>query len=72
MAKPSKPTRYLRKSSVATRYDTTERSIDRMKLDGRLPPPHYRGRIPLWDEAELDACDRKFLVQSRPTEKAGV
>jgi hypothetical protein len=55
----------LRKSKVAQRYDIDERSVDRWKLDGRLPPPTYFGRTPLWDEDELDESDRKFAALSR-------
>ncbi len=58
----TKPKKYLRKKALAERYSMTERSIDRMCRDGRLPVPIYRGRIPLWDEAELDKSDRLFAV----------
>jgi predicted DNA-binding transcriptional regulator AlpA len=51
-------TKFLRKAQVAERYQVHERSIDRWKTDGRLPAPLVRGRIPLWNEAELDAMDR--------------
>jgi excisionase family DNA binding protein len=51
--------RFLRKRQVAERYGVHERSIDRMAEDGRLPPPHFHGgRIPRWNEDELDAWDR--------------
>jgi predicted DNA-binding transcriptional regulator AlpA len=58
--------KFLRKQSVAERYDIDERTVDRMKDDGRLPPPHYRGRLPMWDEDELDASDRAAAV-ARPS-----
>jgi predicted site-specific integrase-resolvase len=55
--------KFFRKAQVAERYGVDERTVDRWKLDGRLPAPHhYRGRIPLWDEAELDALDRQNTV----------
>lgn len=57
--------RYLRKQSVAERYDVDERTVDRMKDDGRLPKPHYRGRLPMWAEDELDASDRAAALQPR-------
>jgi hypothetical protein len=38
-----------------------------MKLDGRLPPPIYRGKFPLWDEDALDASDRAAALLLRPT-----
>lgn len=58
--------RYLRKQSVAQRYDVDERTVDRMKDDGRLPKPIYRGRLPMWAEDELDASDRAAAIQPRP------
>ena len=62
--------KFLRKTSVAARYDIDERTVDRMKVDGRLPRPHYRGRLPMWAEDELDASDRAAAVaakHSRPS-----
>lgn len=57
--------KYLRKRSVAERYAVDVRTIDRMAIDGRIPPPKYlpRSRFPLWSEAELDAADRKATVE---------
>jgi hypothetical protein len=57
-----RPKQFLRKASVAARYDCDKRTVDRMKLDGRIPPPIYRGRTPLWDEDALDASDRSFAL----------
>jgi hypothetical protein len=37
-----------------------------MKLDGRIPPPIYKGRLPLWDLDALDACDRQATVSRAP------
>lgn len=55
--------RFLRKKHLRVRYgDICDRTIERMVDDGRLPQPTYRGRIPLWDEAELDASDRAAVV----------
>jgi hypothetical protein len=52
--------KYLRKAGVADRYGVDERTVDRMKLDGRIPPAKYlpNSRIPLWDVDELDQNDR--------------
>jgi predicted DNA-binding transcriptional regulator AlpA len=61
--------RFLRKQSVAERYDVDERTVDRMKSDGRLPQPIYRGRLPMWDETELDKSDRAAALQPRPRMK---
>ena len=56
-----RPRRYLRKKAVAERYGVHERSVDRMKDDGRFP---------LWDEAKLDASDRAAALLPRPTQAA--
>jgi predicted DNA-binding transcriptional regulator AlpA len=65
-----KPKQFLRKRGVALRYDVNERTVDRMRTDGRLPPPIYRGRIPLWDQDELDESDRKFALAGRQSGEA--
>jgi hypothetical protein len=58
---------YLRKKDLAKRYGgITERNIDYMVKDGRIPAPFYRGRFPLWDPDQVDAADRAALVDSRP------
>jgi hypothetical protein len=62
----------LRKRDVAKRYRIVERSVDRWSSDGRLPAPVHRGKIPLWDEGELDKCDRKFAALSRKAEQSAV
>jgi predicted site-specific integrase-resolvase len=51
-------TKFLRKAAVAERYGVNPRTVDRMWRDGRLPAPVYRGKFPLFDEADLDAADR--------------
>jgi hypothetical protein len=57
--------RYLRKKHLRRRYgDMTDRSIERMVKDGRLPPPDlYQGRIPLWAEDVLDEHDARAAVE---------
>jgi predicted DNA-binding transcriptional regulator AlpA len=60
--KRRKPKRYLRKRQVAERYGgVSERTVDRMADDGRIPLPIYLkgSRFPLWDDDELDAADRQ-------------
>jgi predicted site-specific integrase-resolvase len=57
---------FLRKYAVAQRYGVDVRTVERMTQDGRLPSPHYRGRIPLWDEDALTASDRAAAVAPRP------
>jgi hypothetical protein len=54
------PKKYLRTNGVAARYSVHPRSVPRMVKDKRIPAPSfYSGRFPLWDEAALDANDRK-------------
>ncbi len=61
---------YLRKSQVGARYGGIHATtVERMVKDGRLPPPIYRGRFPLWDRDELDAADRAATMR-RTTEFA--
>jgi predicted DNA-binding transcriptional regulator AlpA len=64
------PTKFLRKRQVAERYSVHERSIDRWKLDGRLPAPHMRGRIPLWSERELEQLDRRATVTANQNNRS--
>lgn len=63
---------FLRKQAVATRYGVNTRTVDRMAKpeDGRLPPPVYRGKFPLWDADALDASDRAAALLPRPTQTA--
>lgn len=63
-------TKFLRKRQVAERYSVHERSIDRWKLDGRLPAPHMRGRIPLWSEHELEQLDRRSTVAANQNSRS--
>jgi hypothetical protein len=65
-----KSKKYLRKTAVAERYSIDERTVDRMSIDGRLPPPIYITRFPLWDEDRLDARDRAAALLPRPTRAA--
>ena len=57
--------KFLRKQSVADRYDVDSRTVDRMAKDGRIPPPTYRGRLPMWAEDKLDESDRAAALQQR-------
>jgi hypothetical protein len=57
---------YLRKRQVAERYQTTDRNVERMAADGRIPKPDfYNGRFPLWDVAKLDANDRAAAARTQ-------
>jgi predicted DNA-binding transcriptional regulator AlpA len=60
---------FLRKRAVANRYGINRRTVDRWAEDGRLPPPIYRGIIPLWDQAELDAQDHAAAATARASGK---
>jgi predicted DNA-binding transcriptional regulator AlpA len=65
-----KSKKFLRKKAVADRYSVDERTVDRMKDDGRIPQPIYRGKFPLWDEDALDLSDREAALLPRPTHAA--
>jgi hypothetical protein len=54
--------RFLRKSQVADRYQVHPRTVDRMVNDGRIDPPIYRGKFPLFDEELLEARERRAIV----------
>lgn len=63
-----KPKRYLRKRAVRARYgDCCNKTLERMVLDGRVPPPEYFGdsRTPFWEESNLDAHDRMVVMRPR-------
>jgi hypothetical protein len=40
-----------------------------MVEDGRLPPPVYGGRMPLWSEAALDESGRAAALIPRPPKR---
>jgi hypothetical protein len=61
---------YLRRLDLARRYGCTDRNIDLMVRDGRLPPPTLqRGRFPLWSEDVIDAADREAAAALRASRK---
>jgi predicted DNA-binding transcriptional regulator AlpA len=60
---------FLRKRAVAARYGVNTRTVDRWAADGRLPPPIYRGIVPLWDLSELDAQDHAAAAVARASGK---
>jgi hypothetical protein len=53
---------WLSKDKVGERYTRTARWVDIETAAGRLPKPKYRGRMPFWDEPELDECDRVSMT----------
>ena len=56
---------FLRNRQVAERYNIVTRTVDRWASDGRLPPPMWRGRVPLWDLDELEAQDHVAATDAR-------
>jgi predicted DNA-binding transcriptional regulator AlpA len=59
-----RPKRWLRKRHLRNRYgDISDKTIERMINDGRLPSPDYPfgNRIPAWDEQTLDEHDRAVV-----------
>jgi hypothetical protein len=60
---------FLRKRQVAARYNVVTRTVDRWSMDGRLPLPIWRGRVPLWDLSELDAQDHAAAAIARAAGK---
>jgi predicted DNA-binding transcriptional regulator AlpA len=63
--------KFLRKAMVAERYSVDVRTVDRMSVDGRIPPPKYLpgSRLPLWLESELDAADCRATLEHVPSFK---
>jgi predicted DNA-binding transcriptional regulator AlpA len=62
--------RYLRRLDLARRYSCTDRNIDLMVRDGRLPQPTLQlGRFPLWAEDEIEAADLEAAVALRASRK---
>jgi hypothetical protein len=55
---------YLRKKSVADRYDICPRTVDRATRAGRLPAPEFPlgNKVPMWSRRKLDEHDRRLLV----------
>jgi hypothetical protein len=57
---------FVTKQTLAKRYNTSPRNIERMWKDGRLPPPKYPTgpKKPLGDMEEIEAHERAAI--SRP------
>jgi predicted DNA-binding transcriptional regulator AlpA len=62
--------RYLRRQTVAERYDVNVQTVDNMVKAGRLPRPYYHGgiRSPRWAEDELDEFDRTTQRERKRSE----
>jgi predicted DNA-binding transcriptional regulator AlpA len=54
-------TKFLRKRQLAERYGCTTRTIDRWSETGRLPKPLRIGSVPVWELAEVEACERAAM-----------
>jgi hypothetical protein len=49
-----------RRRALAKKWDVDTRTIDRMRLDGRLgDPAYYIGRIPVWTDEQRQAAERR-------------
>jgi hypothetical protein len=53
-----KLSRRWRRKQLADLWNKSERSIDRMRADGRLGEPFYIGRTPLWTDEQREAAER--------------
>jgi hypothetical protein len=63
---------YLRQPQLAKRYSTTIRTIQRMRDDGRIPPPDlYLGLYPLWTEETIEANERAAALRAPPSKTIG-
>ena len=54
--------KFLRIKQVADRYGVHSRTVPRWVKDGRIDPPIYRGKFPLFDEELLEARERRAIV----------
>jgi len=55
---------FLRKLQLAKRYGVSERTIDRMRRQRRIPPPDlYAGRFPLWWDETIEGNERAAALR---------
>jgi hypothetical protein len=47
-----------RRKQLADYWGVSDRTIDRMRRDGRLGDPKYIGRLPTWSDAQREAAER--------------
>jgi hypothetical protein len=50
--------RRWRRKQLAEHWSVSERTVDRMKKDGRLGDPKYIGRMPSWSDEQREAAER--------------
>jgi hypothetical protein len=56
---PTDTTRRWRRKALADFWGVSDRTIDRMRADGRLAEPvGHLGRIPLWSDQQRVAAER--------------
>jgi len=61
---------FVTKQTLAQRYNTTPRTIERMWNDGRLPPPKFpTGSRPLADLEEIEAHERAVVAQQHSSRR---
>jgi hypothetical protein len=54
-----KPTRRWRRKQLAELWSISDRTVDRMRKDGRLGEPvGFIGRIPLFSDEQREAAER--------------
>jgi predicted site-specific integrase-resolvase len=56
--------RKLKCRDLCERYNCVSRTIGRWVAEGNLPAPMYINKIRYWDEAAIDAADRRRQVQT--------
>ena len=61
---------FYRAYQLAKRYGVTPRTIDRMKNDGRLPPPDIYMPHPMWSDESLEANERSATLRTPPSKTA--
>jgi hypothetical protein len=52
------PRRRWRRKELAEYWRVSDRTIDRMRHDGRLGDPKYVGRMPSWSDEQREAAER--------------
>jgi hypothetical protein len=58
-----KPTRRWRRKALATYWDVSERTVDRLRP--QLGEPVYIGRMPSWSDEQREAVERSGRVEAR-------
>jgi hypothetical protein len=58
---------FHRQPQLAKRYACDVRTIQRMRRDGRLPPPDLYIPFPLWSDETLEANERSAALRAPPS-----